>query len=149
MNLLLQQIMDPPGQTLLYLLGHALPFLFIPLLSLDTWIFAGPSLLGLFLAQGANDPLSITIRYTLLVVPGFALGALFWWRRRPNPTPNQKTRLAWGGALYLSLLLTVSSRDSTRQHPQARRWLRCGTGSRRRFHQNMAPSAKPGTTSRV
>ena len=107
--LLLQQLVDPPGQTLLYLLGHGLPFLFVPLISLDTWLLAGPSLLGLFLAQGANDPLSITIRYTLLVVPGFALGALFWWQRRPKPNPGARTRLAWGAALSLSLLLTVSS----------------------------------------
>ncbi len=107
--LLLQQLVDPPGQTLLYLLGHALPFLFIPLLSLDTVLLAGPSLLGLFLAQGANDPLSITIRYTLLVVPGFALGALFWWKRRRDPVPQRSHRLAWGCCLVLSLLLTVSS----------------------------------------
>jgi len=107
--LLLQQLVDPPGQTLLYLLGQGLPFLFIPLISLDTALLAGPSLLGLFLAQGANDPLSITIRYTLLVVPGFALGALFWWARRPNPNLGSKVRLAWGCALTLSLLLTISS----------------------------------------
>ena len=108
-TLLLQQLVDPPGQTLLYLLGQGLPFLFIPLISLDTALLAGPSLLGLFLAQGANDPLSITIRYTLLVVPGFALGALFWWARRPNPNLGSKVRLAWGCALTLSLLLTISS----------------------------------------
>ena len=101
--------MTPPGQTLLYLLGHGLPFLLIPLISLDTWLLAGPSLLGLFLAQGANDPLSITIRYTLLVVPGFALGALFWWQRRPALVLNRPWRLAWGSALALSLLLTLSS----------------------------------------
>ena len=108
-TLLLQQLVDPPGQTLLYLLGQGLPFLFTPLISLDTALLAGPSLLGLFLAQGANDPLSITIRYTLLVVPGFALGALFWWARRPNPNLGSKVRLAWGCALTLSLLLTISS----------------------------------------
>ena len=108
-TLLLQQLVDPPGQTLLYLLGQGLPFLFVPLISLDTALLAGPSLLGLFLAQGANDPLSITIRYTLLVVPGFALGALFWWARRPNPDLGSKVRLAWGCALTLSLLLTISS----------------------------------------
>ena len=102
--LLLQQLVDPPGQTLLYLLGHALPFLFIPLLSLDTWLLAGPSLLGLFLAQGANDPLSITIRYTLLVVPGFALGALFWWQRH---TVALGPRTPGLGSALLSLLLTV------------------------------------------
>ena len=65
--------------------------------------------MGLFLAQGANDPLSITIRYTWLVVPGFALGALFWWERRADPSPGPRVRLAWGTALTLSLLLTVTS----------------------------------------
>ena len=107
--LLLRELVTPPGQTLLYLLGHGLPFLLIPLISLDTWLLAGPSLLGLFLAQGANDPLSITIRYTLLVVPGFALGALFWWQRRPALVLNRPWRLAWGSALALSILLTLSS----------------------------------------
>ena len=107
--LLLRELVTPPGQTMLYLLGHGLPFLLIPLISLDTWLLAGPSLLGLFLAQGANDPLSITIRYTLLVVPGFALGALFWWQRRPALVLTRPWRLAWGSALALSLLLTLSS----------------------------------------
>ena len=50
---------------MLYLLGHGLPFLFIPLISLDTWLLAGPSLLGLFLAQGANDPLSKTVTFQI------------------------------------------------------------------------------------
>ena len=107
--LLLRELVTPPGQTLLYLLGHGLPFLLIPLISLDSWLLAGPSLLGLFLAQGANDPLSITIRYTLLVVPGFALGALFWWQRRPGLVLDRPWRLAWGSALVLSLLLTLGS----------------------------------------
>lgn len=107
--LMLQELVNPPGQTLMYLLGHSLPFLFVPLISLDTWLLAGPSLLGLFLAQGANDPLSITIRYTLLVVPGFALGALFWWHRRRHQDLGPRVRIAWGAALTLSLLLTVSS----------------------------------------
>ena len=81
----------------------------VPLISLDAWILAGPSLLGLFLAQGSNDPLSITIRYTLLVVPGFSLGTLLWWSRRQQPIPGRHARLAWGIAISLSLLLTVSS----------------------------------------
>ena len=94
--LLLQQLVHPPGETLRYLLGHSLPFLFVPLISLDTWLLAGPSLLGLFLAQGANNPLSITIRYTLLVVPGFALGTLFWWQRRHHHQQlGPLVRLAW------------------------------------------------------
>ena len=107
--ILLKELFSPPVQTSLYLLGHGLPFLMVPLISIDAWILAGPSLLGLFLAQGSNDPLSITIRYTLLVVPGFSLGTLFWWSRRQQPIPGGRTRLAWGIAITLSLLLTVSS----------------------------------------
>ena len=107
--IMLKELVSPPGQTLLYLLGHGLPFLMVPLISLDAWILAGPSLLGLFLAQGSNDPLSITIRYTLLVVPGFSLGTLLWWSRRQQPIPGRRTRLAWGIVISLSLLLTVSS----------------------------------------
>jgi len=107
--LLLRELVDPPGQSVMYLLGHGLPFLMVPLISLDTWLLAGPSLLGLFLAQGANDPLSITIRYTLLVVPGFALGALFWWQGRGHQTLGRRTRLAWRCCLVLSLLFTISS----------------------------------------
>ena len=107
--LLLQQLVDPPGGTFRYLLGHSLPFLFLPLISLDAWLLAGPSLLGLFLAQGANNPLAITIRYTLLVVPGFALGTLFWWQRRPHLQLGPRLRLAWGAAISLSLLLTLTS----------------------------------------
>ena len=108
--LLLQQLVHPPGETLRYLLGHSLPFLFVPLISLDTWLLAGPSLLGLFLAQGANNALSITIRYTLLVVPGFALGTLFWWQRRHHHQQlGPRVRLAWGAAISLSLLLTMTS----------------------------------------
>ena len=108
-HLLLRELVDPPGQTLLYLLGHALPFLFVPLISLDAWILAGPSLLGLFLAQGANDPLSITIRYTLLVVPGFALGTVFWWAGRSVSAPGKRLRGVWRTCLVLSLVLAFSS----------------------------------------
>ena len=107
--IVLKELISPPGQTFLYLLGHSLPFLMVPLISLDAWILSGPSLLGLFLAQGSNDPLSITIRYTLLVVPGFSLGTLLWWSRRQQPIPGRQARLAWGIAISLSLLLTVSS----------------------------------------
>ena len=117
--ILLKELFSPPGKTFLYLLGHGLPFLMVPLISLDAWILAGPSLLGLFLAQGSNDPLSITIRYTLLVVPGFSLGTLLWWSRRQQPIPGRRTRLAWGIAISLSLLLTVRARPSSPSHRRA------------------------------
>ena len=107
--LILKELFDPPLQTLLYLLAHALPFLFIPLICLDTWILAGPSLLGLFLAQGSNDPLSITIRYTLLVVPGFSIGTILWWSNQRMKSPSKRMRNAWRICLALALILTLSS----------------------------------------
>ena len=107
--LLLRELIDPPGQTILYLLGHALPFLLVPLISIDAWVLAGPSLLGLFLAQGANDPLSITIRYTLLVVPGFAIGTVLWWSDRNTSAPGPRLRGIWRSCLVLSLVLAFTS----------------------------------------
>jgi hypothetical protein len=93
---LLKELVSPPGQTFLYLLGQGLPFLMVPLISLDAWVLAGPSLLGLFLAQGSNGPLSITIRYTLLVVPGSAWG--LWSGGAVASKRFPAAALAWPGA---------------------------------------------------
>ena len=43
------------------------------------------------------------------MVPGFALGTLFWWQQRPHLQLGPRLRLAWGVAISLSLLLTLTS----------------------------------------
>lgn len=107
--LLLRELVSPPDQTLRYLLGQGLPLMFIPLLSIDSWLLMGLPLLGLLLAQGSNNPLSINIRYTFLVVPGLFAGAALWWRAHPHRFKQKRWRRIWAGCLALSLLFTLTS----------------------------------------
>ena len=106
---LFRELLEPPGQTLRYLLGQGLPLLFVPLIAADSWLLMGLPLLGLLLAQGSNNPLSITIRYTFLVVPGLFAGTVFWWQRHGGAFASKWLRGFWTGAVLLSLLFTFTS----------------------------------------
>lgn len=105
---LLRELVNPPGRTLAYLAAQGLPLLFVPLISLDSWLLMGLPLTGLLLAQGSNDPLSINIRYTLLVVPGLFAGAIAWWQRHPHALHSRRLRRVWAGCIILSLLVTLT-----------------------------------------
>ncbi|MFZ0408764.1 MAG: DUF2079 domain-containing protein [Cyanobium sp.] len=105
--LLLRELVHPPLDTLRYLISQGLPLLFIPLISVDAWLLMGLPLLGLLLAQGNNNPLSINIRYALLVVPGLFLGALCWWEQRPQLQTSRRLRRLWQGCIGLSLLFAL------------------------------------------
>ncbi|MFN9548476.1 MAG: DUF2079 domain-containing protein [Cyanobacteriota bacterium] len=107
--LLLRELVSPPDQTLRYLLGQGLPLMFVPLLSLDRWLLMGLPLLGLLLARPTNNPLSINIRYTFLVVPGLFAGAALWWRGHGSLFARRRVRAIWAGCLALSLLFTLTS----------------------------------------
>lgn len=104
---LLRELVSPPRQTLTYLAGQGLPLLFVPLISLDAWLLMGLPLVGLLLAQGNNNPLSIHLRYTLLVVPGLFAGAVFWWQRHGGLWHNRRIRQLWTAGVALSLLFTL------------------------------------------
>lgn len=106
--ILLRELITPPGDTILYLLAQGLPLLMIPYLSIDSWLLMGLPLLGLLLAQGFNDPLSISIRYTYLVVPGLFVGTIFWWRNHQSLFQSRRLRSLWSGAIALSILFTIS-----------------------------------------
>jgi hypothetical protein len=81
---------------------------FVPYLSIDSWLLMGLPLLGLLLAQGNNNPLSINIRYTFLVVPGLFAGAVFWWQRHGRLfATSRRLRSVWAGCILLSLLFTL------------------------------------------
>ncbi len=107
--LLLIELVSPADQTLRYLLGQGLPLMLVPLLSLDAWLLMGLPLLGLLLARGSNNPLSINIRYTFLVVPGLFAGAALWWRSHTGLFAQRRVRAIWRGCLVLSLLFTLTS----------------------------------------
>ncbi|MEY4354206.1 MAG: hypothetical protein RLZZ609_2447 [Cyanobacteriota bacterium] len=107
--LLLRELVSPPDQTLRYLLGQGLPLMFVPLVSIDSWLLVALPLLGLLLAQGSNNPLSINIRYTFLIVPGLFAGAALWWRSHGHLFAQRRLRAVWAGCLVLSLLFTLTS----------------------------------------
>jgi uncharacterized membrane protein len=107
--ILLKELVSPPGQTLRYLLAQTLPLLFLPLLSLDCWMLMGLPLMGLLLAQGKPSPLSVNVRYALLVVPGLFAGAVLWWERHLYLFRSRRMRSLWIGAMVLSILFTLIS----------------------------------------
>ena len=106
---LLWELVNPPGKTLMYLLGQTLPLLFVPLLAVDSWLLVALPLTGLLLAQGYNDPLSINLRYTLLVAPGLFAGAVLWWERHQQLFANRRLRSFWIAAVALSLIFTLGA----------------------------------------
>jgi len=105
----IEELINPPGKTLAYLLAQGLPLALVPLISLDAWLLMGLPMLGLLLAQGANDPLSISIRYALLVVPGFFAGGVYWLASHPATAARHRFRGIWAGCTTLSLLLALVS----------------------------------------
>ena len=109
---LLRELVSPPGDTLMYFLGMGLPLLFVPLISADALLMASLPLLGLLLARGSNDPLSINIRYTFLVIPGLFAGTSLWWRSRQNLFNSRKLRNIWAGCIALSLLFAVAGNQN-------------------------------------
>ena len=106
---LLRELVSPPGNTITYLMAQGLPLIMVTFLSIDSWLLMGLPLLGLLLAQGFNNPLSINIRYTYLVVPGLFAGAVFWWRGRQVLFESRRLRRIWAGAIALSCLTTVTA----------------------------------------
>ncbi len=106
---LLGEVLHEPGETIRYLLAQGLPLLFVPLISLDSWLLMGLPFLGLLLARGKPSPFSINVRYALLVVPGLFAGAVLWWQTHPLAFGGRRLRAFWVGAIVLSLLFTIGS----------------------------------------
>lgn len=107
--ILLRELVSPPDQTLRYLLGLTLPLMLVPLVSIDAWLLIALPLLGLLLARGSNNPLSINIRYTYLVVPGLYAGAALWWEQHLALFQARRLRRVWMGCIALSLIFTLTS----------------------------------------
>mgnify|MGYP001207684037 FL=1 len=116
--ILVRELVTPPGVTITYLIAQGLPLIMVPFLSIDSWLLMGLPLLGLMLAQGFNNPLSISIRYTYLVVPGLFAGAIFWWQERQALFESRRLRRIWAGALALSCFFTV-----TGNHNKSLSWI--------------------------
>ncbi len=118
--LLLMELVTPLDRTLRYLLGHLLPFAFIPAVAPGAWFIAGFPLLKLLLGKGFSV-LAITIRYAMGVVPGLCYGVILWWGGQgvlrfnqpletlePRPL-SRKFRRFWVFCICLTLLFTITS----------------------------------------
>ncbi len=115
--LLIKEIFTPFGDTISYLLGHWLPFAFIPALSPTSWIISAFPLFKLFVGQG-KSVLALNIRYAMSVVPGLCYGLILWWagqgfrnfnQNLANLQPRKLTRKFqrfWLFCLSISLILT-------------------------------------------
>jgi len=118
--LLLRELVTPLDRTIRYLLGHLLPFAFIPTIAPSAWFIAGFPLLKLLLGKGFSV-LAITIRYAMGVVPGLCYGAILWWGGQgilrfnqplesltPRPL-SRKFRRFWLFCIGLTLFFTLTS----------------------------------------
>lgn len=72
------EILTPFPRKVEYLLGQGLPLALIPAIAPAAWIIAGFPLLAIFLQRG-QSPLSLNIRYAIVVVPGLWYGTILWW----------------------------------------------------------------------
>lgn len=106
-GLLLRDVFTPVSETLRYVLGHWLPLMFVPAISLAAWVSSGFPLLALLLRQDTSMALSMQMRYALTVVPGLFYGAIVWWAAHPG-TFTLRTRRFWATCLGLSLFFTFT-----------------------------------------
>ncbi|MEB3293979.1 MAG: DUF2079 domain-containing protein, partial [Synechococcales bacterium] len=104
---LLKSLFWPIDRRLAYVARHWLPLGFASLLSPMTWTLTGVPLISLFMQTGISA-LSISLRYSLVVVPGLFYGTILWWAAHPRKFTPQ-FRKVWAIGLVLSILLSVTS----------------------------------------
>jgi uncharacterized membrane protein len=104
---LFKSFLWPIDRRIFYLLRQWLPLAFISAASPATWALTAFPLLSLFLQNGVSA-LSISLRYSLVVVPGLFYGAILWWAAHEEQfTP--KFRKRWAIAIALSIILSITS----------------------------------------
>ncbi|WP_448562346.1 DUF2079 domain-containing protein [Trichothermofontia sp.] len=106
------ELLTPFSRKVEYLLGQWLPLALVPAIAPAAWIIAGFPLLAIFLQRG-QSPLSLNIRYAIVVVPGLWYGAILWWAHR-GPVGNPERlprhlRQFWTCCLVLALGFTIAS----------------------------------------
>ncbi len=106
---IIQELFSRFPRKIQYLLGQGLPLLFIPVISIDTWLTAGFPLLQLLLMKG-QSALAINIRYAMLPVAGLFYGTILWWTKYPDLFRSSIwSRRFWQICVGLSLFFTLTS----------------------------------------
>jgi uncharacterized membrane protein len=105
--LLLQELVQPIGPTLKFLITLWLPLAFLPAAAIDGWLLmAGPLFVALS-SQGGNA-LAVNLRFVLYLVPGVFAGGILWWSRHPALFHEHWLKRLWRTALVLSVLFTIT-----------------------------------------
>ena len=106
-QLLLQELLQPLGPTLKFLITLWLPLAFLPAAGVDGWLLmAGPLFVALS-SQGGNA-LAVNLRFVLYLVPGVFAGGILWWRGHTELFGERWVKRLWRGALMLSVLFTIT-----------------------------------------
>ncbi len=104
--LLFNEIISPGEKTILFLITLALPLVFIPWISIDSWILIGVPLFVALSSQGGNA-LSVHLRFVLYLVPGTFAGSIFWWSRNTYMFKKKSFRTLWKVCLVTAFTFAI------------------------------------------
>ncbi len=103
---LFTKLFSPFDTRIFYLFKQWLPLAFVSAISGASWILTGVPLLSL-MTQSGPIALTISIRYSISVVPGLFYGAIIWWSYHANQFKPSFRRF-WIGCLSLSLVIVLA-----------------------------------------
>jgi uncharacterized membrane protein len=105
--LLLQELVQPIGATLKFLITLWLPLAFLPAAGVDGWLLMTGPLFVALSSQGGNA-LAVNLRFVLYLVPGVFAGGILWWARHQALFHERWLKRLWRTALVLSVLFTIT-----------------------------------------
>jgi hypothetical protein len=105
--LLLQELVQPIGPTLKFLVTLWLPLAFLPAAGVDGWLLMTGPLFVALSSQGGNA-LAVNLRFVLYLVPGVFAGGILWWARHQALFHERWLKRLWRTALVLSVLFTIT-----------------------------------------
>ncbi len=104
--LLIKELIYPPASTLRLFVTLGLPLVFIPIISLDSWLLIALPLFIALSSQGGNA-LSVHLRFMLYLVPGVFAGSIFWWSKRTHLFNKYKFQNIWKICISIALFFSI------------------------------------------
>lgn len=103
---LLTSLLLPLDSRVFYLFKQWVPLAFVPAVSGAAWVLMGVPLLSL-LSQSSHWVTTLSLRYSIAMVPGLFYGAILWWAYHAERFKPSFRRF-WVGCLSLSLVLMLA-----------------------------------------
>ena len=104
--LLIKEIFSPPFGTFRFLLTLALPLAIIPWLSTDSWLLMMLPLFVALSSRGGNA-MSVSLRFTLYLVPGIFAGVIYWWRNNTDLFYRKSFQKFWKMCILVAFIFTI------------------------------------------